>query len=95
MPPETCTIVVDGASLEVPAGASLAAALVAAQRPTRRSVGGLARAPLCAMGSCFECTVTIQRGEGALPERARACLEPCQPGLRVETGVGAEPEVRP
>lgn len=75
-------ITVDGAALDVPADSTLAAALVGAGRPgCRRSVTGAVRGPLCGMGSCFECRVTID----GVPHR-RACLEPVSPGMVVVTG---------
>ncbi|MGH9518459.1 MAG: 2Fe-2S iron-sulfur cluster-binding protein, partial [Terriglobales bacterium] len=40
--------------VEVPAGASLAAAAMAAGVATRCSVTGAERGPLCGMGVCFE-----------------------------------------
>lgn len=47
----------------------------------RRSAGGEARGPLCAMGVCHECRVTID----GIPHR-RACLELCRPGMVIATG---------
>lgn len=47
----------------------------------RTSVSGEPRAPLCAMGICFECRVEI---DGS-PHR-RACMELCAPGMEVRTG---------
>jgi len=52
-------LTINGQPIEVPAGSSVAAALAAAGQPARRSVTGEARGPLCAMGICFECRVTI------------------------------------
>jgi sarcosine oxidase subunit alpha len=79
--PDLITIVVDGRPLRVPATISLAAALwnsgVAA---VRTSVAGEARGPLCGMGSCQECRVTI---DDVL--QRRACLEPVREGMRVTT----------
>lgn len=97
--PERFEIVVDGRALQVEAGNSVAAALHNAGLPvTRRSVTGEPRGPLCAMGICFECRVTID-GE---PQR-RACVETCRPGMRIATeagsaersGTGSAPTVTP
>ena len=78
------TIVVDGRSMTVPA-VSIAAALgdlgVAA---FRRSVSGEPRGPLCGMGTCYECRVTID-GDA----HRRACLVPVAEGLRIETASGS------
>ena len=72
---------VDGTRVRVPVGSSVAAAL--AQQPlgrTRLSVSGQWRAPLCGMGVCFECRVSID----AVPQ-LRACMVLARPGMRVET----------
>lgn len=75
-------IMVNGAPLEVPAESTLAVALLSAGEPgSRRSVTGALRGPVCGMGSCFECRVTID----GVPHR-RACLEPVVPGMVVVTG---------
>ncbi len=75
------TITVDGRTLQVEPGLTLAAALWnAGVVHLRRSVSGEPRAPLCAMGICFECRVTLD-GE---PHR-RACLELCRDGMEVRT----------
>ncbi len=75
------TIEVDGRALVVAPDTLLAVALMNAGIDTlRRSVGDQARGPLCAMGICFECRVTIDDR----PQQ-RACLERCRDGLRVRT----------
>lgn len=75
-------IVVDGEHVRVPADASLAAALLdVGVAAFGASVTGAPRGPLCGMGSCHECRVTIDR----VPHR-RACLEPVWAGMEVETG---------
>lgn len=79
---ERLTIRVDGEPLEVSAGSTLASALFGAGRWTlRRSVEDSPRGPLCGMGSCFECRVTI---DGV--RHRRACLEPVVDGMEVVTG---------
>lgn len=76
------TIVVDGVPRRVDGNATLAAALLAAGVTAfRRDQSGAPRAPLCAMGSCFECRVTV---DGVA--EVRACLEPVHEGMQVETG---------
>jgi len=75
------TIVADDRELRVAAGTSVAAALLDAGVLTfRRSVGGDARGPLCGMGICYECRVTVD----GVPLR-RACLVPVSDGLRIST----------
>ena len=74
-------IVVDGERHEVPDGMPLAAALLRLGITAFRvSVQGEPRAPLCGMGTCFECRVTL--GGRA---HQRSCLIPCSAGLVVET----------
>jgi sarcosine oxidase subunit alpha len=78
---ERLVIGVDGQRLEVEAGISLAAALWnAGHWRLRTSVDGSARGPLCAMGICFECRVTID----GRPHR-RACLESVVAGMEVRS----------
>ena len=80
--PDTVEILVNGARQRVPADLTLAAALINGGTTTfRRSVSGEPRAPLCGMGICFECRVTVD----GVPHR-RACLEPVRAGMIVETG---------
>ena len=77
--PERVRFTIDGQPAEAGAGESLLAALWNAGRlAVRSSVGGEARGPLCGMGACFECRVTID-GE---PHR-RACLERVREGMVV------------
>jgi sarcosine oxidase subunit alpha len=79
---DSIEIVVDGLPIRVAPDVSLAAALLnTGLRSTRRAVGGDARGPLCGMGTCFECRVTI---DGVA--HRRACLEPVRSGMEVETG---------
>ena len=57
----TLSVIVDGRPVAVPAGASVAAALLLADAvPSRASaVSQAPRAPYCMMGVCFECLVEI------------------------------------
>ncbi len=74
-------IEVDGRALRVTPGTTVAVALWnAGLARLRTSVAGNARGPLCAMGICFECRVTLD----GVPHQ-RACLTLCRPGLRVST----------
>jgi D-hydroxyproline dehydrogenase subunit gamma len=74
------SIAINGRLLQVPSGSTVAAAVVAAGGTLRRSVTGEARGPLCGMGICYECRVTID-GE---PHR-RSCQIVCRPGMDVRT----------
>ena len=80
--PGKVTIVANGRELRVDAGISVAAALLNCGMSTfRRSVHGGDRGPLCGMGVCYECRVTI----GGVLHR-RACLVTVADGLQVSTG---------
>lgn len=81
------TIHADGRTVRVPAGVSVAAALLDLCIPSfRRSPSGEARGPVCGMGTCFECRVTI---DGVA--HRRSCLVQVADGMRITTSdVGAE-----
>ena len=75
------TVTIDGERLEVEPGTTVAAALWNAGRERfRRSVEGDPRGPICAMGICFECRVTI---DGVA--HRRACMEACRDGMEITT----------
>ncbi|MBO9769836.1 MULTISPECIES: 2Fe-2S iron-sulfur cluster-binding protein [Xanthomonas] len=76
----TVRLHVDGRLVQVPAGASVAAAVAQATLQFRQSSSGQARAPLCGMGVCFECRVRID-GVG----QQRACLVDACDGMQVRT----------
>ena len=78
--PSQMTVMVNGSPVLVPAGATVAAALAAAGQPCRTSVTGEPRGPLCGMGICFECRVTIN----GTPHR-RACQTFGEAGMDVRT----------
>lgn len=81
------TIVVDGVTLDVPEGVSVAAALLSTGvRAFRRSVSGEPRAPLCGMGICHECHVAI---DGVAHQRS--CLVRVVHGMRVSTDLPDAP----
>lgn len=82
----TVQIEFEGASLSVPAGVSLAAALlVSGVTHTRESaVSGRPGAPYCMMGVCFECLVEVD-GQA----NCQACLLPVRAGMRVLRQRGA------
>lgn len=73
-----CEITVDGERHVVEPGISVAAALMNARLPLRRSTHGQPRSALCGMGVCHECRVTI---DGRAHQRA--CLVPVAPGMAV------------
>jgi NADPH-dependent 2,4-dienoyl-CoA reductase/sulfur reductase-like enzyme len=85
--PERVRFTVEGRSAEAEGGMSLLAALWnAGRRALRTSVRDEPRGPVCGMGTCFECRVTID-GE---PHR-RACLEPVREGMEVGFAPGGSP----
>jgi D-hydroxyproline dehydrogenase subunit gamma len=78
---DSITLHTNGRAVRVPTGISVAAALLdAGIVGFRSSVAGDARAPLCGMGTCYECRVTI---DGMM--HRRACLVLVADGMRIET----------
>jgi len=72
---------INGRRVETDPGSSVAAALInEGVWGFRSSTQGEIRGPLCAMGICFECRVTID-GEA----HRRACMEICRPDMEVAT----------
>ncbi len=77
------TVFVNGERHDVPAGISVAAALMAvasgqAFRHTQRSHEP--RALFCGMGVCFDCLVTVEDRAGV-----RACMTAVSDGMRIIT----------
>ena len=78
---ETVLFTHNGRRLTAAAGSSVAAALLANGISIfRRSVTGEDRAPLCGMGICFECRLTI---DGQPHEKS--CEIQLAPGMAVTT----------
>ena len=74
-------VIVNSKPIEVPEGTVVAAAVAAAGiAKFRSSVLLQARGPLCGMGICMECRVTIN-GQA----HCRSCLTVCQEGMEVHT----------
>jgi aerobic-type carbon monoxide dehydrogenase small subunit (CoxS/CutS family) len=76
--PDQVSLKVNGASISVPSGTTVAVAMALAGQLCRTSVTGEPRRPLCGMGICFECRVTIN----GIPH-CRSCQSPCEPGMEV------------
>lgn len=73
-------LILNGQPLRVAPGTSVAAALrLGGDGSSRTSVSGQRRAPLCGMGICQECRVTIDG------RRRLACQTLCLDGMHVET----------
>lgn len=71
---------VNGVAITMPAGATVAAALVAAASPSRIALGGEPRGPLCGMGICMECRATV---DGIA--HVRTCQVQVRSGMKVMT----------
>jgi aerobic-type carbon monoxide dehydrogenase small subunit (CoxS/CutS family) len=74
------TLTVNGATVAVPLGTTVAVAAAIAGQPCRVSVSGEPRGALCGMGICFECRVAIN-GRA----HCRSCQILCEPGMEVKT----------
>ena len=74
------TLMVNGSPVAVPAGTTVAVAVVAAGQACRTSVSGEPRGPLCGMGTCFECRVAING-----KPHCRSCQILYEPGMEVRT----------
>lgn len=78
--PEYVSVTLNGIPSKVARGTTVAAAMLLAGQPTRISVTGQHRAPVCGMGICFECCAVVN----GVPHR-RTCQILCEPGMTVET----------
>jgi D-hydroxyproline dehydrogenase subunit gamma len=79
--PDTVRLFVDSVAVTMPAGSMVAAAILKTGTSSfRKSVVGEPRGPLCGMGICFECRVTID-GEA----HCRSCQTICRNGMDVRT----------
>ncbi|MGC1452512.1 MAG: (2Fe-2S)-binding protein [Candidatus Sulfotelmatobacter sp.] len=74
------TLSVNGSPVNVLAGTTVAVAVALAGQACRTSVTGESRGPLCGMGICYECRVSIN----GVPHR-RSCQIRCEPGMKVNT----------
>ncbi len=79
-PARSVALTVNGTAISVAPGTMVAAAVLMVGAPTRTSVTGEPRGPLCGMGICFECRVTI---DGV--SHQRSCQILCAPGMSVST----------
>jgi sarcosine oxidase subunit alpha len=79
--PEKVALRVNGNDITVPPGTVVAAAIrLAGVTRFRTSATGSPRGPLCGMGVCMECCVTINGHE-----HCRSCQTLCEPGMEVRT----------
>jgi hypothetical protein len=81
MQPDSVSLTVNGIPICVSAGTTVAAAiLIAGETVFRHSITGEPRGPVCGMGICFECRVTI---DGLA--HCRSCQILCLTGMQVTT----------
>ena len=79
--PKVFQVQVNGKPVSVPPGAVVAAAVaLAGETRFRRSPQGAPRGPLCGMGVCMECRVTINGRTQCL-----SCQTPCEAGMEIRT----------
>lgn len=78
--PNEVSLLVNGKRVTVPAGATVAVAMISAGQACRKSVSGEPRGPMCGMGVCFECRATINGMPHSL-----TCRIVCEPGMEVST----------
>jgi D-hydroxyproline dehydrogenase subunit gamma len=78
--PSQLTVTVNGVAVEVAVGATVAVAAALAGQSCRTSISGQPRGPLCGMGICFECRMTING-----TPHCRSCQILCEPGMEVRT----------
>jgi D-hydroxyproline dehydrogenase subunit gamma len=78
--PSEFTVRVNGDSIVVPVGSTVAIAIAIAGQPCRTSVTGGPRGPLCGMGICFECRAVVD----GIPH-SRTCQILCEPDMDVST----------
>ncbi len=79
-------LTIDGRPCTVAAGSTVAVALLEhGVAVFRASVQRDPRGPVCGMGICFECRVTID----GRPHQ-RACLVPCTAGMSIRTAGGTD-----
>ena len=78
---ETITVRINGHPINVPAGCSVAAAVMGSGAwALRQSVTGQSRGVLCGMGICFECRLTID----GTPHQ-RSCQTLCRDGMEINS----------
>lgn len=78
--PAPVTIYVNGAAVDAYPGETVATALLAAGNARfRTGRDGAPRAPVCNMGVCFECAVTVDGRPGT-----RSCMTLVAPHMHIE-----------
>lgn len=77
---ELVHVCINGRLVQVAGGTSVAAALIGLNVACHTSITGEERGPLCGMGICYECRLTIN----GVPARL-ACQTVCTEGMEVRT----------
>ncbi|MFE7429261.1 (2Fe-2S)-binding protein [Streptomyces sp. NPDC057545] len=77
---DTVTISVDGEPVHAWTGETVAAAMLTAGAAFERDRDRAPRAPLCNMGTCFECAATVDGRP-----LTRTCLVPVCEGMTIDT----------
>lgn len=82
---EKVSVTIEGQQMDVPAGISVAAAVLSVREGATRStpVSGDGRAPYCMMGVCFECLMDID----GIPNR-QACMVTVADGMVINPQEG-------
>ncbi|MDH3472335.1 MAG: (2Fe-2S)-binding protein [Rhodospirillales bacterium] len=82
----TVTVTIEGRSVTVPEGQTVAAAVLAADLDSCRTtaVSGSPRAPYCMMGLCFDCLMEVD----GVPN-TQACLTEVRDGMTIRRQQGA------
>lgn len=80
-PAATVMVSIDGVQFNVPAGETVAAAVLASgfEHTRTTAVSDAPRAPFCLMGVCYECLMVID----GKPNQ-RACREIVHDGMKIE-----------
>jgi D-hydroxyproline dehydrogenase subunit gamma len=79
--PDAFAVSLNRKQLTVAPGTTVAAAvLIGGHSSFRRSVSGEPRGPVCGMGVCFECRVTV---DGV--RNVKSCQMLCKPGMQIST----------
>ena len=85
-PLQSVTVVINGRSVAVPQGETVAAAVLAENIGYTRTtaVKQQPRAPFCMMGVCFDCLMVID----GIPNQ-QACMVQVRDGMRIERQQGS------
>lgn len=77
---EQISVAVNGQLVLVRTGTTVAAAIAMSGVPSRYSISGQPRAPLCGMGICFECRATVNG-----TPHIKACQAVCADSMEIFT----------